>query len=165
MSLLSLSSYILFVGGRWAQGQQRAKSNNVGKENTGYLRQRCLSTDNYSPPREKVRFPGTKTLKGPGSSPQPPASSLQNGPGQVDPCKDTELTSPFNLTWRPLRKSSVGLAPNRYADLINTQSLRLVYSSLNSDLSLLPVYVTLGKLFLNPVFLPSYKMTRMIGMG
>jgi len=92
------------------RGQQRAKSDNVGKENTGYLRHRCLRTDNHSPSKEIDRFPGTETLKGPGLSPRMNLAKWVLPRMQI-------LTFPFNLIWGSLRKYSVGLVPNRNAHL------------------------------------------------
>lgn len=42
--------------------QQKAKSHNVGKENTEYLTHSCLGADNHSPAVGKARFPESETL-------------------------------------------------------------------------------------------------------
>lgn len=52
--LRSTSCYILFYKRRTGQGQQRAKSNNAGKENIGYLRHSCLKTNDQGLQKEKL---------------------------------------------------------------------------------------------------------------
>lgn len=56
----SITSCIIFVGEN-SRDQQRAKSDNVGKENTGYFSHSCLRTDDHSP-GGRVGSPETTTL-------------------------------------------------------------------------------------------------------
>lgn len=63
------------------QGRQRAKSDNVGKEDTGYLRHSLFRTDNHSP-RGRAMSPETTTLTPTRHLPQHHTDLAKSVPGQ-----------------------------------------------------------------------------------
>lgn len=63
MSIKFIKKYNVFFHysqGKNSKGQQRGKSDSVGKKNTGYSRHCCLITDNHSP-KGRVGIPETST--------------------------------------------------------------------------------------------------------
>lgn len=103
--LRSIASYILFAGGN-DQGQQKYKSENIDKENTGYLRYNCLRTAIHCP--GEVSPPQITTLTPMMPWLQPWTSLANSTPGQGE-----RTMVPFVLSSGPLRKSWVGLALHR----------------------------------------------------
>lgn len=89
--LRSIASYILFAGGN-DQGQQKYKSENIDKENTGYLRYNCLRTDIHSP--GEGRPPQTTTL-----TPVMPWLQRWNSFANSTPGQGERMMVPFVLSW------------------------------------------------------------------
>lgn len=103
--LRSIASYILFAGGN-DQGQQKYKSKNIDKENTGYRRNNCLRTDIHSP--GEASPPQTTTL-----TPVMPWLQCWTSFANSTPGQGERMMVPFVFSSGPLRKSWVGLALHR----------------------------------------------------
>lgn len=103
------------------QGQQKAKSNNVGKEKTGYLRHSCLIA--IALQGRKQGFLGLEIL-----TPSRPWPQLQTSPCQVCSWARAPRTSiPFVLSSGPLRKPWAGLTPNSW--LLGANAIGSVHGS------------------------------------
>lgn len=97
---LYILPYILLTGGN-AQGQQRAKSDNVGRESMGYLRHSSLGLTATAQGKEQGRHTLVSTLQGPGSSLRQKLVKSTLGQGHL-------TDSPSVLSSGSLRKPWIG---------------------------------------------------------
>lgn len=108
------------------QDHQRAKSENFGKENTGYLSEANLRTDNQNPSGEKVAFQGIKTLTLLSPNLQFRLGLPKSTLGQRYRTNNTFVTSSGLL-----RMSSVNLGPNHVLSLylfLLTKQINKIFS-------------------------------------